>query len=353
MNDGLWPLPSPAPAPGAIPAAGLEDDGLALFAASDLAPPGQGPAVVLPDDEALHVVVEALRGADPGGERLAAVFRSTFDQLYDGQHTGRYRWDQLYKTEKTHFGTLIEINLRREFRDVLEDGALLDYRIQGLDVDCKFSQRMGGWMLPPEALGQLVLVCTASDEDGTWSLGVARAMPGLCRTSVNRDGKTTFTPAGVASVVWLFRDAELPPNVLLRVDRQIVDRIFAARTGQRRVNELFRLVTGRRIGRNTVATVAEQDDYMKRVRANGGARSTLQAEGIVIAGGDYQAHRQIAADLGTVVPRPGEFVSFAVVPAGPEDRLPAVELDRQRWRMAQPGELPSVPAPALPHSRAS
>ncbi|WP_278314134.1 NaeI family type II restriction endonuclease [Lolliginicoccus levis] len=346
MNDGLWPLPSSEPVP--VPA----EDGLALFAEADLVPVGRGPAVVLPDDEALRVVVGALRGADPGGERLAAVFRSTFDQLYDGQHTGRYRWDQLYKTEKTHFGTLIEINLRREFRDVLEDGALLDYRIHGLDVDCKFSQRMGGWMLPPESLGQLVLVCTASDEDGTWSLGVARATPGLCRTSVNRDGKTTFTPAGVASVVWLFRDAELPPNVLLRVDRQIVDRIFAARTGQRRVNELFRLVTGRRIGRNTVATVAEQDDYMKRVRANGGARSTLQAEGIVIAGGDYQAHRQLAADLGAVVPSPGEFVSFALVPAAPGE-LPSVVLEGQQWRLARPGEHPSVPAPALPHSRAT
>ena len=47
---------------------------------------------------------------DPRGERTAAVFRATYDQLYDGQHTGRFRWSQLYKTEKTHFGTLLEIN---------------------------------------------------------------------------------------------------------------------------------------------------------------------------------------------------------------------------------------------------
>ncbi|MEI2820932.1 MAG: NaeI family type II restriction endonuclease [Marmoricola sp.] len=27
---------------------------------------------------------------DPRGERTAAVFRATYDQLYDGQHTGRF-----------------------------------------------------------------------------------------------------------------------------------------------------------------------------------------------------------------------------------------------------------------------
>jgi hypothetical protein len=30
---------------------------------------------------------------------------------WDGQHNGRYRWEQLHKTEKTHAGTLVEIAL--------------------------------------------------------------------------------------------------------------------------------------------------------------------------------------------------------------------------------------------------
>ena len=66
-------------------------------------------------DDALEQVVAALISIDPSGARFARVFRETFDQLYDGQRTGRYKWDQLYKTEKTHYGTLIEINLQREF----------------------------------------------------------------------------------------------------------------------------------------------------------------------------------------------------------------------------------------------
>ncbi len=36
-----------------------------------------------------EVVAELLR-LDPDGSRMAKVFRATFDQLYDGQHTGRY-----------------------------------------------------------------------------------------------------------------------------------------------------------------------------------------------------------------------------------------------------------------------
>lgn len=98
-------------------------------------------------DHELHKVVQEVRTLDPDGERTATVLRNTLDQLYDGQHTGRYRWDQLYKTEKTHCGTLVEINLQREFD--YADGTDMDYQIAGVDVDCKYSQSMGGWMIPP------------------------------------------------------------------------------------------------------------------------------------------------------------------------------------------------------------
>ncbi|BDE58652.1 hypothetical protein REA19_16680 [Prescottella equi] len=33
--------------------------------------------------------------------------------IYNGSETGRYRWDQLMKTEKTHYGTMFEINAQR------------------------------------------------------------------------------------------------------------------------------------------------------------------------------------------------------------------------------------------------
>ena len=96
-----------------------------------------------PDAAALAAVELALRTADPEGNRLARTLRRIYDQIYDGRNTGRYSWEQLQKTEKTHFGSMIEINLQREFRTEFEDGIHLDYRVAGFEVDCKWS-RMDG-----------------------------------------------------------------------------------------------------------------------------------------------------------------------------------------------------------------
>ncbi|MGC4154859.1 MAG: NaeI family type II restriction endonuclease [Propionicimonas sp.] len=300
-------------------------------------------------EEALLRVLESWNNADPDGGRSAGVFRSTFDQLYDGVHTGRFRWDQLYKTEKTHFGTLLEINLRREFSDIIVDGEVLDYRIEGEEIDCKYSQSDGGWMIPPEALGRLLLVAHANDAEGWWSVGVVRADPINLRQSTNRDRKTQLSRAGRAAIRWIARRAPLAPNVLLSLAQPDLERIMAPRTGQARVNELCRVVTNRRIGRNTIATVAQQDDYMKRVRYSGGARSYLASEGYIIPG-DYDAHRAVAAELGAAVPEHGEVVSLRVVPAQAGD-LNTTHLDGKDWRLAYPGEPVTTPAPKLPDTR--
>jgi hypothetical protein len=99
-------------------------------------------------------VAQELAYLDSDRAKIARVLRRTYDMLLDGQHTGRYRWDQLYKTEKTHFGTLVEINLQRAFG--FADGQSMDFAIRGIDVDCKYSQSRGDWMIPPEAMGQLI-----------------------------------------------------------------------------------------------------------------------------------------------------------------------------------------------------
>lgn len=299
-------------------------------------------------------VAAAFLAADPTGSRFAAVFRQTFDSLYDGQHTGRYRWDQLMKTEKTHYGSLFEIHLRREFKDVIEDvpddDSPLDYRVLGQDIDCKYSQRLNGWMLPPECFGHLLLVATSNDEKGSWSVGIVRASDENRREAANRDKKTQLNQRGSSQVKWMFRDAPLPPNILLSLDDATIEKIFEPKSGQARVNELFRLVTGRRIGRNTVATVAQQEDYMARVRDNGhGARTKLRKEGYLIAG-EYEVHRQVALALGQPQPQAGEMVSFRVVPAADHDS-PTVELEGRRWRVAHGGEVVTVPAPKLPETR--
>ena len=39
----------------------------------------------------------------------------------------------------------------------------LDYAIAAADVDCKYSQELYGWMIPPEAIDHLCLVLSAVD----------------------------------------------------------------------------------------------------------------------------------------------------------------------------------------------
>src|SRR5262249_8804443 len=168
------------------------------------APDGAG------DDSELAGVATELRGLDEDGSLMAAAIRGALDMLLDGQHTGRYRWDQLHKTEKTHAGTLVEIALARSLR--LADGAALDYTMAG--VDGRSSHRVGGWMIPPEADGELMLLVQASDEDGTWSAGLVRAVPGYLRPAGNRDGKRALNDRGRAAVRWLHARAPLAENVL-------------------------------------------------------------------------------------------------------------------------------------------
>jgi hypothetical protein len=347
-----------APLPGQLSFPGLEPasvDGEAqqmLPGFTDLAPASRPSGT----DPALERVMAALRAADPDGARMATAIRQAFDLLLDGQHTGRYRWDQLHKTEKTHAGTLVEIGVQRTLG--LADGTTLDYFIAGSEVDCKFSHRGGGWMIPPEAEGRLLLLVQARDEEGVWSAGLVRASEAYLNPAGNRDLKRTLNDTGRAAIEWLARGAALPENALLRLPARDIEAIFGWPKGQQRVNELFRRALGRRISRAVVATVARQDDYMKRVRDGGGARHQLRDEGIVIFG-DYAAHQALAGALGLPVPGPGEFVSARLArrqepgePGGPGDlgrRAAArfVRLEGADWLIARDGDAIEA-APLLP-----
>lgn len=298
-----------------------------------------------PADVELNAVSAEILRIDPEGLRISQVLRDTLDQLYDGQRTGRYRWDELYKTEKTHCGTLVEINLQREFRTDFADGVVLDYRIAGIEVDCKYSQRIGGWMIPPEAHGHLCLVVWSDDNHAEWSLGLVRVTAERLNLGENRDAKATFNEAGRHAIVWVFDHLPLPPNVLLQLDRAVVDNIMAMPHGTQRINQLFRVTRGRIVGRAAIATVGKQKDFMKRVRANGGARTKLRPEGIVILG-PYGAHTTIAQSLGVPVPRSGESVSVRLVPVDAAGEGVA-QIEGGYWRVAVTGD-PVVAAPELP-----
>lgn len=297
----------------------------------------------VPFDPGLDAVFDWFRLSDPDGSRMARVFRETFDQLYDGQRTGRYRWDQLYKTEKTHYGTLIEINLQREFK--FNDGLAMDYEIAGHEIDCKYSAS-GQWMLPPESIGHLILGSVANDANSVWSIGLVRATPEHRNVGKNRDLKGSLNALGKSRIKWLFKDAPMQPNILLQLSEEQVARIMSPKSGQARVNELLRTATNMRISRNIIATVAQQNDFMKRVRTNGGARSTLQLEGYLILGGDYSVQTDIARKLGCVVPEPGEIVSVRVTPVDSAVEG-SVKLQGRYWHRFMGDTDVSIPAPTV------
>jgi hypothetical protein len=231
----------------------------------------------------------------------------------------------------------------------------MDFAIRGIDVDCKFSQDPGDWMIPPEASGHLLLGLWASDDTGQWSLGLIRATDDVLTTAAgNRDRKRWLSSHGKAAIRWLYRNRALPDNALLRIPPRDVDRIFScSRHGTRRVDMLFRLAQKRVISRTVVATVAQQDDYMRRVRGNGGSRGSLRGEGIVIFG-DYRSHRDVARRLGLPVPasESGESVSVRVARrAERHAELPCVTLAGERWVVATPADPPGQ-APLLPDTKA-
>ena len=87
---------------------------------------------------------------------------------------------------------------------------------------------------------------------------------------------------------------------------------------------------------------------MARLRDNGnGARTTLREEGYLIPGGDYEAHRSVARQLGVPCQNPGgrQPTGGACRSASPW----TVELDGRRWRLAREDEPvragPSCPTP--------
>ena len=264
-------------------------------------------------DPGLDRAVEWFKAQPNMAERFGAAIRRSFDEVFDGQRTGRYRLEQLGKVEKTYIGTKVEIVVQAEFG--LQRGRRMDYLVAGEDVDAKWSMKSGGWMIPTEAVEELCLCLTADDNASTFSVGLLRATDERLRSSKNKDSKRRFTKEALADMSWLAESGQLPENLLLHLDDETRDAILdPEKSGQAGVNELFRRVQGRIVDREVVLTVAQQQDGPKRVRD---ARKALAEEGIVILG-HQQAHPAIAEALGLPRPGKGSWVAAAVARAASE-----------------------------------
>ena len=292
----------------------------------------------MPLDPSLARAVNWFRSRSRMVERFGDAIRKSFDEVLDGQRTGRYSLAQLSKVEKTYIGTKVEHMIQDEFD--LQRGNRMDYLIDGQEVDAKWSIRSGGWMIPTEAVGELCLCMTADDYRSTFSVGIVRADEANLRTSANKDKKRRFNDQGIAAMAWLANPGNLPENLLLHLSEATRAAILDYHlSGQRRVNQLFRFVHNRVVRREVVQTVAQQQDGPKRARD---ARKALQPEGIVVLG-HQGSHPRIAEGLKIDAPTKGSWIATRVVKAEPDD-ADAVVIANERWRLATPGD-PVCPGP--------
>jgi hypothetical protein len=231
--------------------------------------------------------VRAFLAAKPNLATIVGdALRQAFDEVIDGARTGRYRIEQLEKTEKTYIGTKVEIILRSELE--LARGGKLDNLIRGSEVDTKFSLS-GDWMIPGEAIGEICLLVSGNDNRGQFSIGLLRAIPAVLTSKGNQDRKKSISAAGKTEISWLAHNEPLPRNFLLDIKDDLRAAILAPRSGTRRLRALFMLATGQIIPRTAILQVAQlPGDPLKRARE---LKDRMLKDGFQVLCGTYDADK--------------------------------------------------------------
>jgi hypothetical protein len=251
-------------------------------------------------------LLAAVKGQELFEEKLRSFFRSAIDEVIDTARTGRYFLSDLEKTEKTYLGTKFEILLRDWLQ--VPRGVVLDFQIGGREVDVKTTTGgKSGWMIPPEAIEQLCILLRVNEDQSTCAVGLARARQAYLRTGENRDKKTGFSAAGTRNIWWMVQHFPYTPNFWTLISEDLRRRIMAPRGGTERLTLLFENCLETPVSRVLIASIAAQDDFMKRIRRNGGARDNLAPKGIAIlySETDRELMRQLGLSFGY-----REFVSY-------------------------------------------
>lgn len=237
---------------------------------------------------------------------VPAMLRQCIDDVIMTPKTGRRSYDELEKTEKTYIGTRVEIELRALLK--LPKGKL-DTVILGHDVDIK--NTMGSnWMIPTEAINHPCILVAADEGRAICYLGLVVARETYLTHGQNKDAKKSLSAQGFENILWLLRDHPYPPNFWRTVPPDVVMDIFAGTSGNQRMANLFRAVQRQPITRDVVEAVAQQQDFMRRIRSDKGrgTRDHLAREGILLLSGHFDA--TLIAELGLPACSGSEFVSY-------------------------------------------
>lgn len=176
-------------------------------------------------------------------------------------------------------------------------------------------------MIPPEAIGQLCVLLRVNEQDSTCAVGLVRARPEYLRTGLNRDAKTSFSSAGRVHIWWLVQDFAYTPNFWSLISSADRAHIMEPKGGAARLARLFASCLETPVSRVLIASIAAQDDFMKRIRRNGGARDILSPRGIAIlySENDRELMKEFGLTFGA-----REFLSYKPKDSREADRLRSV-----------------------------
>ena len=262
-----------------------------------------------PDFEVLNRVSAAICKRVGGVETLRQEFpklmRDAIDFVMDSVRTGRSSLSELDNVEKTFIGLKVE-HFVRDYLDVPK--GIRDLVIDGLDVDIK-NTIAETWMIPPETYRKeepcLLLASEAST--GLCWLGLIVARDAYLGRP-NRDAKRGVLAPAFKNILWLVDAAKMPASHWQEIDVVEFRELRKIRGGTKRAVEFFKKNLRKRIHRSVVqALMFDQHDYMKRLRANGGARDVLRKERIALLSGAFDQEQ--LTQLGILDVAPDETVA--------------------------------------------
>ncbi len=217
--------------------------------------------------------------------QLGALLRNCIDDVIATPKTGRCDYEELEKTEKTYIGTRVEIDLRALLK--FPKGKL-DLRIADFDVDIKFTSK-DNWMIPTEAIDKICILIAADEVRGLCYFGLLKTKLAYLTPGTNKDEKRSISAQGFSNINWLVAAHPYPPNFWRAIPANKREAIFSPSSGNERLVTLFEQLQETPINRSAIESVAQQKDYMKRLRTNGGARDELQRKGILLLSGKYDS----------------------------------------------------------------
>lgn len=231
-------------------------------------------------------------------ERFPALVRDAIDFLLDPVRTARTQVSELDNVEKTFIGLKLE-HFVRDMLDVPK--GVRDLVVAGMDVDIKNTTR-SNWSIPQETYrnSEPCVLMAVNDKTSTCSLGLIVAKPEYLHAGIgNRDTKKGVSTFGFANILWLLDEAAFPSSRFSNLDMDRFRQLRKELQGNERAAQFLRENLYKVVHRDVMqALLFDQYDFMKRLRANGGAPDILRNEGIAILIGTYTPDRKVAEALG-------------------------------------------------------